>query len=494
MEGKEGLMITKTQPVEKARLRFLTDEDVKKLHAATLAVLEETGVTVMHNAGINMLADAGATVDRQSRNVKIPAALVERCLSTASRSFVMAGRAPKNDLLIDSSGKIYNRNGGGPGHVEDIDTGDVREAMLADVRDYARLVDALDDMHIVAPIYAQDTHPATRDIRVLATMFASTSKHVNMRLLHLHSLPFVLRMAEIVAGSKEKLRERPIITILESPIAPLKVPDVLVETLIHCGEYGIPLEICSMPIAGATGPVTLAGSLLMSNVEMLTAIVISQLAHPSAPLVFTPRIMVMDMATGHALTGSIENALLASAGVQLAREAYQIPVNMHGPYTDSLVSDAQAGIENAYFTFMPALSGANILTGAGHLEGGLFVSYAQLLIDNEIAGTVQRAIRGFDVNDETLGIDAVARSYLQGSLLTDPHTLANMRKMGTFRPKLLTRQPRKIWLDKGSKSMRDRAVEMAKSLLKTYEPEPLDAEVVRALGEVIDEAAKLLES
>ena len=313
-----------------AMLHPLLDEDLQKIHTATLTVLEETGVTVMHDECVTRLADAGAKIDRKSQNVKIPAHIVEQCLATTCRSFTMAGRDPECDLAIDMSGEIFSRNGGGPGHVEDMETGQVREATLKDVRDYARLVDALEYIDIAAPIYAQDTHAATRDIQVLATMFASTSKHINMRLLNLHSLPYAIKMAEIVAGGKDNLQKRPNITILESPIAPLKVPDVLVETLWVCGEYGIPLEICSMPIAGATGPITLAGSLLMSNVEMLAAIVISQLATPGAPLVFTPRIMVMDMATGHALTGSIENALLAAAGVQLARQVYGIPGQVYG--------------------------------------------------------------------------------------------------------------------------------------------------------------------
>ena len=168
-------------------------------------------------------------------------------------------------------------------------------------------------------------------------------------------------MAEVVAGGKKTLKEKPIITILESPIAPLKHPEVLIDTILACGKYGIPVEICSMPIAGATGPITLAGSLLMANVEMLAAVVFGQLAYPGMPMIFAPRIMVMDMATGYALTGSIENALLVAAGAQLAKEAYQIPVNMHGPYTDSPISDCQAGIENTYFSLLPALAGADIL-------------------------------------------------------------------------------------------------------------------------------------
>ena len=478
--------------IEKGMVRVLSDEDVHKIHERTLAVLEDVGVTVMHEGGRAMLADAGAKADPQTHVVRIPSDLVERSLETAPKRIVLGARDPDKDLVLELGGRMYARNGGGPGHILDMETGKVREITTTDVADYARLVDASDHIDYAAPVYAQDTPPPTRDIRALATIFASTTKHINMRVLDIHSLPYVIKMAEIVAGGKEQLRERPLITMLESPITPLKIPDVLVDTLVTCGEYGIPVEICSMPNAGATGPITLAGSLLMSNVEMIAAVVISQLAHPGAPLEFAPRLMIMDMASGRSLTGSIENALLASAGVQLARECYQIPVNMHGPYTDGVVIDSQSAIERTYFTFLPAFAGANVLAGAGHLEQGLVISFTQLLIDNEIHGLVNRALEGFEVNDDTLAVDAIARSVPVGNFLTDAHTLKHLR-MERYIPHLLTRDARATWEAAGSKDMATRAKEQAQEILRTYRPTPLDEDVARMLDEVVAEAARELE-
>lgn len=473
-------------------LRFLSDDDVHSIHERTLDVLQGLGVTVMHEGGRAMLAAAGATVDPNTHVVKIPPSLVEQSVQTAAKQILLAARDPANDMLLEPGGKMYARNGGGPGHILDLDTEQVRDITVQDVRDYARLVDALDHIDYAAPVYAQDMPAATRDIRVLAAMFASTVKHINMRVLDVQSLPYVIRMAEIVAGGKEALKERPLITMLESPIAPLKIPDVLVHTLITCGEYGIPVEICSMPIAGATGPITLAGSLLVSNVEMLAAVVISQLAHPGAPLEFTPRIMVMDMATGKGLTGSIECALLAAAGVQLTREAYGIPANMHGPYSDSVVVDSQSAIERTYFTFLPALAGAHVLAGAGHVEQGLVISYSQLLIDDELHGMVNRALEGFRVDDDTLAVDAISRSVAEGNFLMDEHTLSHLRSE-RYRPRLLTRQSRAIWASQGAKDMKARATERAWELLQTHEPTPLAEDVARAVDELVAEAAGELE-
>ena len=478
--------------IEKDMVRVLSDEDIRKIHEQTLAVLEDVGVTVVHEGGRAMLADAGAKVNPQTHIVRIPSDLVERSLGTAPKRIVLGARDSDKDLVLEPGGRMYARNGGGPGHILDMETGKVREIMTTDVANYARLVDVLDHIDYAAPVYAQDTPPATRDIRALATMFANTAKHINMRVLNVRSLSYVIRMAEIVAGGKEQLRKRPLITMLESPIAPLKVPDVLVDTLVTCGEYGIPVEICSMPNAGATGPITLAGSLLVSNVEMFAAVVISQLAHPGAPLEFAPRIVIMDMATGRSLTGSIENALLAAAGVQLARECYQIPVNMHGPYTDGVIIDSQSAIERTYFTFLSAFAGASVLAGAGHLEQGLVISFTQLLIDDEIHGLVNRAAEGFEVNDETLAVDAIARGVAEGNFLTDKHTLKHLR-MERYVPYLLTREARAAWEAAGSKDMATRARERARELLEAYQPTPLDDDVARMLDEVVAEAARELE-
>lgn len=170
-----------------------------------------------------------------------------------------------------------------------------------------------------------------------------------------------------------------------------------------------------------------------------------------------------------------------------------MPVNMHGPYTDAMISDAQAGIENTYFTLLPALSGANILTGAGHLEGGLFVSFAQLMIDSEITGIVQRALKGFPVNEGTLGVDAIARSIIDDNLLIDDHTMQYLRNRTVYQPKLLVRESRSTWIEKGATSMRQRACEMARDLLSTGETVPLDPYIEKQLMEVVDRAAKELE-
>ena len=471
-------------------LKILSSEQIHQIHDSTLRVFDEIGLDVMHEEACQMWEDWGAKRDEKTGRIHIPQGLVEKELLETKSQFYCGAREEKNEFLL-GGGKVFGRNGGGPGQVTDLVSGELRNATQEDSANYARLVDALENTHIAAPVYEQDSNPETRDIHTLAWMFKNTSKHINIRLLNPQSLPYFVRMAEIIAGGKKELKEKPVMTILESPIAPLKHPEVLIDTILACGKYGIPVEICSMPIAGATGPITLAGSLLMSNVEMLAAVVFGQLAYPGMPMIFAPRIMVMDMATGYALTGSIENALLVTAGAQLVKEAYRIPVNMHGPYTDSPVSDCQAGIENTYFSLLPALAGADILTGAGHLQGGLVINFGQLIIDDELIGMVNRAREGLLVNNDMLGFEAVKDSIKTDNLLMHPHTMRHLRS-NRFRPKLVTRTARSNWQNEGSKTMQDRAVEKVKSILENHRPLPLSEKVEREVEELVQEAEKKL--
>jgi len=472
------------------KLKILSNEQVVQVHETTLRVLQEVGIEVMHEDACRIWEDFGAKRKEGTSRILIPPDLVEKALTKVKSSFICGAREEKNEFLLGDE-KIYGRNGGGPGQVIDLDSSELRNATKKDAADYARLVDALDYTQIAAPVYEQESNAKTRDLNTLACMIRNTSKHINIRLLNPGSLPFFMQMAQLVAGSDENLKQKPILTMLESPVSPLKHPAVLIDTIMACGKFGIPLEICSMPIAGATGPVTLAGSLLMSNVEMVGAVVFGQLLNPGMPMIFTPRIMVMDMASGYALTGSAENALLVTAGVQLAKDIYHMPVNMHGPYTDAPISDCQAGIENTYFSLLPALAGVDILTGAGHLQGGLVINFAQLVIDDELIGMVNRCREGFRVDEETLGFEAVADSIESGNLLTHPHTLKHFRA-NRFRPRLVTRTARSNWQAEGSKTMAERAKEKVKDLLANHQPLPLDESIEKGIQEILNDAEMAL--
>jgi trimethylamine---corrinoid protein Co-methyltransferase len=464
--------------------RILSEEDLERIHQGSIKVLEKTGITVQHDQGLKMLAEFGANVDWKLKRAYIPEELVDKCLATLPSKLIFGARDPEKDQVVGHGLLPVTRNGGGSDLTLDIETNKRRPLIAGDLQDYIRLMDALDHIDFLAPVYAHDFPEHNRDVRVLEMMFANTDKHIHMRAYSKKSLELILQMAVTVAGGKEILKQRPILSLLEAPISPLLFPDVTVDALFLCGEYGIPLEVCCMPIAGGTGPVTLAGNLMLANAEFLAGAVISQLANPGAPLEYAPRCMILDMKTTVGLTGSIEGAMMAAAGAQLGREKYNVPVSLHGPWTDAVLPDEQSNLERTNFAFLAGLAGTNVFSGAGMIEQGKTFSHLQLVMDDEIHAMVKLVLGGILTTNDYLGVEAIERVGPGGNFLIDDLTLKYF-KSERFFSRLMLREPRETWESKGAKSFQERARERVKQILATHQPTPLEDSVRNELSELV---------
>ena len=481
----------KKKSTERMWIKVLSKTEIEEIHEKSLEVLEKTGIEVDHEKGLKILKKAGAKVNFRTKRVRIPKKLVKHCLKTVPEKFTLAARNPEKDCPLVRGGRPYSRNGGGADFTLDLETGQFRPLMLADVRSYFRLMDGLDGISFIAPVFGQDMPVMGRDILMLREAFANTDKHIHLRAFSGKTLEVMFRMAEIVAGGKEELKKRPVVSLLEAPISPLKFLDVTVDALWLCGEYGIPLDVCVMPGSGSTGPMTMAGNVLLFNTEFLGGVVISQLFHSGAPLQYAPRPMIMDMHTGFSLVGSIEGGIMAAAGAQMAHY-YNIPVSLHGPWTDSMLHDGQSTFERTYLTFMAALAGANVLVGAGMIQESLVISHEQLVIDDELHRTVVRALEGFEVDEERLGLEALDRVGPGGNFVADPHTLKFLRGE-RYLTHLLYRNSREAWETSGSKDFEERAKERAQAILREHQPNPLPEDIGKALDELVNDALRRLE-
>ncbi len=471
------------------KVRFLTENDMQKIHEQALFLLENTGIGVKHTEGLEILANAGANIDYQTSTVRIPVDLVEKSLNTVPRKITLAGRNPERDLILEPGGTMHTRNTGGMTQIHDLETGEIREAILSDTADFARLLDGLDNIDFIAPLYAADVPLDILELQVLETMMCNTDKHINIRALDKRTFPYLIKMAEIVAGGKEKLKERPVISILEAPISPLLFPDVFIESLILGGEYGIPIEICSMPNVGGTGPITLAGSLLLSTVEHLATIVISQAAHPGAPLIWASRFPALDMKSGN--TGMLtEGAMVSAAAAQLATEHYNLICDLHGPATNAVNPEGESVFEECIGAFVTGFAGRPaVLCGAGGMELGIATSFEQLVISNEIFSVIRRVIDGFVIDDDTLAKDVIAQVGVGGNYLGEQHTLDHLRSE-RLNSSLLKPKTRATWVEDGSKSLVELAREKARAILAEHQPAPMDEATLESLKELVKTAQK----
>ena len=230
---------------------------------------------------------------------------------------------------------------------------------------------------------------------------------------------------------------------------------------------------------------------MLFNTEFLAGVVISQIAHPGAPLQYAARPMIMDMRTGFSLAGSVEVGIMAAAGAQMAR-FYHVPVSLHGPWTDAVTHDGQSIFERTYMTLMAALAGANVLVGAGMIQQSLTISHEQLVIDDEINRTAFRVLEGFAFDEGRLAFDAIARVGPGGNFLADEHTLKFLRGE-RYIPRLLYRGSRETWEADGGKTFVERAREQAKAILAEHKPTPLPEETLQRMDKYVEEVMFSLE-
>ncbi len=456
--------------------RPLTKDDIDRIHEASLTVLERTGVEVEHTEALDLFRAAGANVE--GNRVRLPRSLVEDAIDTAPSTVVLAGRHPNQDLILEDA-RVHIGTGGAALQVLDLDTGEIRKALLKDVADMARIVDALDNIHFyLIPIYPTDLTEDQVEISKYYASLTNTTKHVQAGVYTKRGIRDVVAMCEEIAGSAETLRARPLVSFITSwMVSPLKFATDVTALLLETCDQGIPVVLSAAPMAGSTSPVTLAGTLVQLNAEQLSGLTLTQLARPGTPVILGPIPATADMRSGKYLGGSVELGIGNAAITQLAHR-YQVPIYNSAGMTDSKLPDIQAGVEKTQSVIQVALAGANFIHhAAGMLEDMSTIAYEQFVIDNEMLGMAMRAVRGVEVNDETLAVEVIGRVGPGGHFLADEHTLRHMRTEHYYPSRVFDRQGRDEWQADGATDAWLRAKEAARRILSTHEVEPLDAQV-----------------
>jgi trimethylamine--corrinoid protein Co-methyltransferase len=297
---------------------------------------------------------------------------------------------------------------------------------------------------------------------------------------------FAVRMAEVIGPPSE------VFTLGISPVSPLIFPDDVAESMMETARSGVPLAPLPCPTAGATGPMSLAGALAQQNAEVLAAVVLAQLVHPGLPIVYCGRLAMMEPMSGLSVWGGVELGLVSAATVQLAHR-YDLPVNVYGFSTNAHVLGLQNGYERALNAVIPALAGADELSGIGEMEAGVMSSYAQMVCDNEIAASVRRLRRGFAVDEDTLAVEVIA-DVMDGTrnFLDQRHTVRHLRGGAVLFTRLAERRSWEEWDRTGRDGMAERAQAEAERLLSEHQVPPLTAAQERELDDILAAAGRAL--
>jgi len=474
-------------------LKVLSSDEIDRVHQASLNILEKAGVVFKSPEALKTLEGAGATVDHGKELVKIPRQLVEEALRKAPERFMLYARNPQYDLEI-GGGRIYFTNGFSATYILDTATMQRRPALLQDLENFTRIIDSLRSVHYaITQCVPQDVPKEAVELYIALAMFENTSKHCYPATYTLEGARGMIKMASILVGGEEDFIKKPgIVNGVVCPTSPLRYSTDATERLMEFSRHQIPFGIWSAPMAGATAPATLAGTIVVQNAEVLAGVVLSQIVEPGTPLMYGSGASVMDMMYGMSALGSPELGLMNVASAQLAHY-YHLPCYGTGGIMDSKVPDEQAAYECMLSNVLCALAGVDVIHDGvyGILESGMMANYGQLLISHEMVEMVTRVLGGIEVNDEALAEELIEKVGPGGDFLRQRHTQRHFRKEHWI-PQLTDRMPRSEWERLGSKNILQRAEEKAQEILKTHVPEPLDRDVQGELERFVRERAKQL--
>ena len=469
----------------------LSSGDLERIHEATLEILEEVGIRFPSEKALDIIEDNGGELDRATQVAKLPRAIVMEAVAHAPKEYVLAGRDPEADMLIDGR-HCYLSNDGSGVFVYDHKTGEKRPSTKDDAATSARFVDALPNIsYYWGPVVtSQDVPPASKALHDAEAVFTNTSKHFQtVTTVGEKAARYIVEMAAAISGGVDELRRRPLLSFMQCAVDPLGHDGPNLEANLVAAEHGLASGFMPMPLSSGTGPATLAGNLVVQNAEALSGVVLLQLAFPGAPAFFAGAPSVIDLKTGGYTGGSPEDYLLATASTQLAH-FYGLPMAMGTMATGAKEPDWQAAIDDSFSTFASVMSCADMMNGAGLLNGSKILSYPHMVMETEIYGIVQKMAGGIVVDDETLALDVIKRVGPNGTYLAEKHTRRHMKEI--WRPTVWDRTPYDTWVRDGKKGALHKATEIADGILENYRSAPLDEDVQRELRAIVARADREL--
>ena len=473
----------------RCRRDVLDSDGVRRIRYAALEILERTGVAVKSKRAQKLLADAGCDVDEKSAVVRMPPSAVEECIRRKKRSVTFYGRTQAHDARLDGD-HVHMCSDGNGTMAKDFDTGERRISKKDDVARAAFVSDALKGHGVNWPsVTSQDVPAGTRHIHDLQASLENTEKHITLATNTAEwEVEDVLAIAAAQAGGPDEFARRPFISSIHTSSSPLQIDADGMDAGFVAADGGMPICFYVMPGPGATGPVTLAGSVAVAVAEALAGNTIIQLHRPGTAFVFSCGMAVLDMKASTRAGGGPEHGLTSAAYTQMAH-SMGFPALAGGFVTTSKEPDEQAAYEKFASAVTPILAGADMIAGIGLLEDCRTVWLEQMVIDDEISRIIGRMAQGIDVDDESLAIDVVDRVGPGKDFLGQRHTMERFRTEH-FMPVISDRSSWDSWVQRGSKSILDRARQQVKKILDEHTVEPVRDEVGETVAKLIDKRRK----
>lgn len=467
----------------------LNGDDYGQLHEASLNVLEKTGIQVEDPIALEIFDSYGASIDPKTGVTRFPPAMVEDAIRSAPHEIKLSGLIPKHDIVLDRKNSFF-ANFSGNIRVYDPDQDTVRESTKADLAAAARLCDALDEVSVFSrAVYPLDQPSELMHLHTAEACLLNTNKHCIHGPESGWETEKIIAMVEAAVGGADNLVCRKPVTFVASITSPLKMTRTFSEVAITSANKGFSTSIATAVMAGGNGPVDLAGTLVLTNAEILAGIVLTQLVNKGAPVIYGSYSTGMDLKFCTSPMGSPEAAMIAACVAGLCRY-YGLPCQVPGIASDGKRPGIQAAVEKSLTGLTAALAGANLIFGIGGIESGLTFDFGQAVLDTEIMRSIMRIRTGIDINTDTLSTDIIHDIGCSGNYLTHTSTFQHMRSLS--QTEFFNRSGRRHWESMGKPQSYQRALLKARDILKKYRPEPLSDSSVKQIRDIMNEAEKKL--
>ncbi|MHA1749168.1 MAG: trimethylamine methyltransferase family protein [Promethearchaeota archaeon] len=453
------------------KIKVLDEEHKNSIFSEAKQILETLGVFVENEGARELLKNQG--VNNEGLSFFIPSDIVEKCLQTVPSEITLYDRDGTEHMTLKDD-KVYYDPGSAAILILDENSGETREATSNDFVRFSKIVGHLKYIEAQSTAFVyQDIPPEAQDWHRLFIALSNCHKPVITGTFRKESFSIMREFLLSCRLSEDDLARKPLAIFDACPSPPLKWSDLTTQSLIDAAKSMIPSEFVSMPLAGASAPITLIGSITQHCAECLAGVVIAQLAKPGAPLIWGGSPAILDMKYGTTPMGAIETMMINLGDVEMGK-FLKMPTHAYMSLSDSKVPDAQAGFEGGMGALLAGLAGVNMVSGPGMLDFESTQSVEKLLIDNEIVGMVKRLLRGVEDRGTPFALDILKDYSETEELLSHPSTLSLFRKELFIAGPIIDRMTRDAWNDAGAKSARKRAIIEANKLESKPTIKPID--------------------
>jgi trimethylamine--corrinoid protein Co-methyltransferase len=479
----------------RCKFEVLSQDEIYDIHVASLEVLEYTGATFRTQEALRIFDDYGAIVDHDRLNVKIPAYMVDELVRKAPKKYILYGRNPERNVECGGKNQILDL-AGDCSYVIDLETGKRRPGLLEDSENFIRLSDALENTPQPYPVvrYPHDVPEDLQHVELSMIHYKNTSAPMLILCEDKEIARDCIELAATAAGGEEELRKKPnAYNGGMCPSSPLLFDDKLTAGVMECAKRGLPVWFMPMDNAGASAPITIAGTIVQTNATNLAAICLMQIINPGVGVSYGSIPCFMDFRTGIASVACPEESLHCAAIAQMAK-FYGLPSMSWSGISDSKTFDVQAGYESALGLLPTLLAGANRVV-CGALESYYSACYESVVIENEIFGMAKRMADGIKVDEDTMAVSLInkvaplAATKMGGHYMAEKHTLAHATRE-RYIPKLSDKTTRDTWQKNGSKTLTQVAKERVREILAKHKPEPPPPDVLREMEKKAEEIRK----